>query len=51
LITKKSSLLPKADRAWKEYFDFFPKNLEGKSAFLRIRNSAEKHRRQIKDLI
>ncbi|MBW2607068.1 MAG: PEGA domain-containing protein [Deltaproteobacteria bacterium] len=51
LITKKSSLLPKADRAWKEYFDFFPKNLEGKSAFIRIRNSAEKHRRQIKDLI
>ncbi|MDY6792037.1 MAG: PEGA domain-containing protein [Thermodesulfobacteriota bacterium] len=51
LITKKSSLLPKADRAWKEYFDFFPKNLEGKSAFMRIRSSAEKHRRQIKDLI
>lgn len=51
LITKKSSLLPKADRAWKEYFDFFPKNLEGKSAFIRIRKSAEKHRRQIKDLI
>jgi tetratricopeptide (TPR) repeat protein len=51
LITKKSSLLPKTDRAWKEYFDFFPKNLEGKSAFLRIRKSAEKHRRQIKDLI
>jgi len=51
LITKKSSLLPKADRAWKEYFDFFPKNLEGKSAFMRIRKSAEKHRRQIKDLI
>ena len=51
LITKKSSLLPKADRAWKEYFDFFPKNLEDKSAFIRIRSSAEKHRRQIKDLI
>ena len=51
LITKKSSLLPKADRAWKEYFDFFPKDLEDKSAFIRIRNSAEKHRRQIKDLI
>jgi len=51
LITKKSSLLPKADWAWKEYFDFFPKNLEGKSAFIRIRKSAEKHRRQIKDLI
>jgi len=51
LITKKSSLLPKADRAWKEYFDFFPKNLEGKSSFVRIRQSAEKHRRQIKDLI
>jgi len=51
LVTKKSSLLPKADRAWKEYFDFFPKSLEGKSAFIRIRNSAEKYRRQIKDLI
>ena len=51
LITKKSSLLPKADRAWKEYFDFFPKNLEDKSTFIRIRSSAEKHRRQIKDLI
>ncbi|HUT43532.1 MAG TPA: PEGA domain-containing protein [Desulfobacterales bacterium] len=51
LITKKSSLLPKADQAWKEYFDFFPKNLEGKSAFIKIRNSAEKHRTQIKDLI
>jgi len=51
LITKKSTLLTKADRAWKEYFDFFPKNLEGKSAFTRIRSSAEKYRQQIRDLI
>jgi tetratricopeptide (TPR) repeat protein len=51
LITKKSSLLPETDRAWKEYFDFFPKSLEGKSTFMGIRKSAERHRRQIKDLI
>jgi len=50
LVTKKSTLLDSADVAWKEYFDFFPKKLEGMSNFLAFRNTAEKYWTQIKDL-
>ena len=32
-ITKKNAILNDANLAWREYFDFFPKNLEGNSAF------------------
>ncbi len=50
LITKKRALVEKANLAWREYFDFFPKNLEAKANFVKIRNSARIYWDQIKDL-
>lgn len=50
LLTQQKSLLDKADLAWKEYFDFFPKELEGKGDFSKMRQSALKYWAQIKDL-
>jgi tetratricopeptide (TPR) repeat protein len=50
LITRKDSFLEKADLAWREYFDFFPEELEGISTFTEIRASAEKYWNQIKDI-
>ncbi len=50
LVSKKRALVEKANLAWREYFDFFPKNLEARSNFVKIRNSARKYWDQIKDL-
>ena len=50
LITKKKSFLGKANLAWREYFDFFPKKLEGDSSFVKCRNAARSYWAQIKDL-
>ncbi len=50
LVTKKKNLVEKANLAWQEYFDFFPKNLEAKSSFVKTRNAARKYWDQIKDL-
>jgi hypothetical protein len=50
LVTKKRSLISRADRAWQEYFDFYPKSLQGKSNFVAMRTGAEKYWNQIKDL-
>jgi tetratricopeptide (TPR) repeat protein len=50
LVTKKRALIHKADRAWQEYFDFFPKKLEKKSNFVALRSGAKKYWNQIKDL-
>jgi hypothetical protein len=50
LVTKKRALLEKANLAWREYFDFFPKNLAQKSDFVKVRNAALKYWDQIKDL-
>ncbi|MBW2408818.1 MAG: PEGA domain-containing protein [Deltaproteobacteria bacterium] len=50
LITKKTNLVEKANLAWQEYFDFFPKNLEAKASFVKTRNAARKYWDQIKDL-
>jgi hypothetical protein len=50
LVSKKRALVDKANLAWREYFDFFPKNLEANSNFVKIRNSARKYWDQIKDL-
>jgi hypothetical protein len=50
LVSKKRALVDKANLAWREYFDFFPKNLEARSNFVKIRNSARKYWDQIKDL-
>jgi len=48
LLTKKQSLLTSANQAWQEYFDFFPKKLEGNSTFEESREAAEKYWGQIK---
>ena len=50
LVTKNSSLLPLAKQAWREYFDFFPKQLEGRSNFAAMREAGRKYYAEIKDL-
>jgi hypothetical protein len=49
LVTRKSSLQGAADLAWREYFDFFPKRLEGNPTFEQSRAGARKYWDQIKD--
>jgi hypothetical protein len=49
LITRKDALLGNANLAWREYFDFFPKKLEGNPAFEQNREAARKYWTQIKD--
>lgn len=49
-LTKKTAILNDANLAWREYFDFFPKNLEGNSAYEETRNSAQKFWDQISNL-
>jgi tetratricopeptide (TPR) repeat protein len=51
LITKKGAILNSANLSWREYFDFFPKKLEGNSTFEQSRESAQKYWDQIKDLM
>lgn len=50
LVTKKSALLAHANQAWREYFDFFPKQLEGQDSFEKLRKAARQYWSQIKDL-
>ena len=50
LVTKKRSLINRADRAWQEYFDFYPKSLKGKGNFVAMRSGAQKYWSQIQDL-
>jgi len=50
LITKKNNILNDANLAWREYFDFFPKKLEGNSTFEQSREAAQKYWDQIKNL-
>ena len=50
LVTQKQALIEKANLAWQEYFDFFPKNLEAKASFVKTRNAARKYWDQIKNL-
>ncbi len=49
LITKKPAVLNNANLAWREYFDFFPKKLEGNSTFEQSREAAQKYWDQIKN--
>ena len=46
-ITKKPAVLNSAQLAWREYFDFFPKRLEGNSAYEQSRQAAQKYWDQI----
>ncbi|HUK99368.1 MAG TPA: hypothetical protein VLX29_00770, partial [Nitrospirota bacterium] len=50
LITRKPALLNSANLAWREYFDFFPKKLEGNSIFEQSRETAQKYWDQIRNL-
>ncbi|OLB05713.1 MAG: hypothetical protein AUH14_08190 [Candidatus Rokubacteria bacterium 13_2_20CM_69_15_1] len=49
LVTRKDALLNNVNLAWREYFDFFPKKLEGQSTFEQSRESAQKYWNQVKD--
>jgi hypothetical protein len=48
-LTGKSGNLNSANRAWREYFDFFPRKLEGDSDYEQARETARKYRDQIKN--
>ena len=50
LITRKNNILNSANLAWREYFDFFPKKLEGNKTFEQNKESAQKYWDQIKNL-
>ncbi len=50
LITRKNNLLSNANFAWREYFDFFPRKLEGNNTFEKTREGAQKYWDQIKHL-
>ncbi len=50
LITRKNNLLNNANLAWREYFDFFPRKLEGNGAFEKTKEGAQKYWDQIKSL-
>ena len=50
LLTRKNNILNDANLAWREYFDFFPKKLEGNNAFEQTRESAQKYWDQIRNL-
>jgi tetratricopeptide (TPR) repeat protein len=50
LITRKNNLVDKANLAWREYFDFFPRKLEGNNAFEKTKEGAQKYWDQIKHL-
>jgi hypothetical protein len=49
-VTRKAPILNDANLAWREYFDFFPKSLEGNAAFEENRQAAERYWDQIKNL-
>ncbi len=50
LLTHKSTILAQADQAWSEYFDFFPRQLEGNGNFEKIRKAARQYWSQIQEL-
>jgi hypothetical protein len=50
LITRKNNILNSANLAWREYFDFFPKKLEGNKTFEQNKESAQKYWDQINNL-
>jgi tetratricopeptide (TPR) repeat protein len=50
LLTRKNTILNQANQAWREYFDFYPKQLEGNGNFEKIRKAARQYWSQIKEL-
>jgi tetratricopeptide (TPR) repeat protein len=49
MITARSNMLSDANLAWRDYFDFFPRSLEGDPVFTEHRATAKKFWDQIKD--
>src|SRR5437879_2374877 len=49
LMTKQPTVMNSASLAWREYFDFFPKKLEGNPAFVQAREGARRYRDQIQE--
>jgi tetratricopeptide (TPR) repeat protein len=49
LITKQPAVMNSASLAWREYFDFFPRKLEGNPVFVQARESARRYRDQIQE--
>jgi hypothetical protein len=49
LITKQPAVMNSASLAWREYFDFFPKKLEGIPTFVQAREAARRYRDQIQE--
>lgn len=49
LITRQPAVMNSASLAWREYFDFFPKKLEGEPNFQQAREAARRYRDQIQE--
>lgn len=49
MITNRANMLSDANLAWRDYFDFFPRALEGDPVFAEHRETARKFWNQIKD--
>ncbi len=49
MITRRANMLNDANLAWRDYFDFFPRALEGNPVFVEHRETAKKFWNQIKD--
>jgi tetratricopeptide (TPR) repeat protein len=49
LLTKQPAVMNSASLAWREYFDFFPKKLEGNPTFAQAREAARRYRDQIQE--
>jgi tetratricopeptide (TPR) repeat protein len=49
LITRQPAVMNNASLAWREYFDFFPKKLEGDPNFAQARDTARRYRDQIQE--
>jgi tetratricopeptide (TPR) repeat protein len=49
MISNRPNMLNDANLAWRDYFDFFPKSLEGDPVFTQHRDTAKKFWDQIKD--
>jgi tetratricopeptide (TPR) repeat protein len=50
LVTKQPGVQQSASLGWREYFDFFPKKLEGKPEFEQAREAARRYRDQVGEL-
>ncbi|HKB61679.1 MAG TPA: PEGA domain-containing protein [Burkholderiales bacterium] len=49
LMTKQPAVMNSASLAWREYFDFFQKKLEGNPVFAQAREGARRYRDQIQE--